>query len=347
MGTTIDSFGIHHDGIPVNRFTMSRGGVTVSLIEYAAAIQQLLVPDPQGREADIVLGYDTIEGYEKGRGQQGAVIGRHANRIEGAEFTLSGKNYQLTANNGRHNLHSGPIGLSKRLWSGELVTDPLFDLVRFTIESPDGDQGFPGNLTAKVTYHLDDSGSLTLEYQAQCDQDTVVNLTNHAYFNLAGMETGSMLDQILMMPSEFYTAVNDEGLPNGEIRRVADTVFDFRTAKAFGRDIEAQELQNVHGFDHNWIVPGQIGQLRLCAVATDPASERRMEVWTTMPGVQLYTANTLPEQVGKCGSRFGKNSGFCLETQYFPNSMCHNHFPSPILKAGATYHHKTVFKLKP
>lgn len=283
---------------------------------------------------------------KKGRGQQGAIIGRHANRIENAEFELSGKTYHLAANSGRHNSHSGPVGLSKRLWSGAVIADPSSDAVRFTIESPDGDQGFPGHLTVMVTYRLDDEGSLTLDYQAHSDQDTVVNLTNHAYFNLAGIETGSIMDQTLMMPAEFFTVVNPEGLPNGEIRRVDGTAFDFREPKALGRDIGADEIQDSHGYDHNWIVPGPIGQLRLCAVATDPVSGRRLVCETTMPGVQFYTANTLPEQIGKGGGRFGQHGGFCLETQYFPNSMRHLHFPSPILKAGETYHHQTVFRFK-
>lgn len=344
MSLIAEPFGTARDGTPVTRFTMTRGGLTASLIEYAAAIQRLLVPDKADRLADIVLGYDTIEGYENGSGHQGAVVGRHANRIENAEFTLNGQTYRLGANNGRNNLHGGPQGFSKRFWTGEMIEEPAFDAVRFTLTSPDGDQGFPGNLVAEVTYRLNDMGELTLDYKARCDQDTIVNLTNHAYFNLAGAETGPVLGQVLSIPADLYTVVNEEGLPNGEIRRVEGTAFDFREPKAIGRDIEAPELQNVGGYDHNWVIPGPIGSLRTCATANDPVSGRRMTVLTTMPGVQFYSANFLKDQTGKGGNPFGTRCGFCLETHFFPNAMRHHHFPSPVLKAGDEYHHATVFR---
>lgn len=347
MSITQESFGMTKDQQPVSRFVLKRSGITVSLIEYAAAIQQLLVPDRTGNLTDIVLGYDTIQGYEQGSGHQGAAVGRHANRLENAEFTLNGVTWKLNANNGRNNLHGGPVGFSKRVWHGEAIEDPDADAVRFSLHSPDGDQGFPGNLQAELLYRLDDQGDLTLDYKAFSDQDTLVNLTNHAYFNLAGCDSGPMLDQILTMPSEFYTPVNGEGLPNGEVRRVDDTAFDFREPKAIGQDIADPELQNVGGYDHNWVVPGPIGTLRSCAIAIDPVSGRRLEVLTTQPGVQFYTANFLKNQTGKGGKWFGYRCGFCLETQCFPNAMRHAHFPSPVLKAGVPYHHVTVFRLMP
>lgn len=346
MSIFIDTFGRLADGTEIERYTLQRGGITLRLITYAAAIQSLEVPDKAGNTADIMLGYDTAAEYETGRGQQGSVIGRHANRLEGAEFELNGVTYKLAANNGRNNLHGGPRGFARQVWNGEKASANDYDAVRFTLRSPDGQEGFPGNLVAEVVYRLDDHGNLSLDYYASTDQDTIVNLTNHGYFNLAGHNSGSMEKQMLQIPSDFYTPVNAEGLTTGEIRFVEGTALDFRQAKPIGRDIADPLLENVKGYDHNFVVPGTIGQLRRCAVASDPDSGRKLEVWTTMPGLQLYTANTLPEQKGKAGSTFGYRSGFCLETQYFPNSMHLRHFPSPILRPDQTYHHTTVFRFK-
>lgn len=344
MSMISEIFGQTKDGTEVRRFTLCRDGITLRLISYAAAIQSLEVPDREGKMADIVLGYDSVAGYETGSGHQGSVIGRHANRIEGAEFELNGCTYRLAANNGRNNLHGGPGGFSHQVWEGAASSTETYDAVRFTLRSPDGQEGFPGNLIAEVVYRLDSQGSLSLDYYASTDQDTLVNLTNHVYFNLAGDDSGRIEGQLLQIPSEFHTPVNEEGLPDGEIRRVDGTALDFRTTKPIGRDIDDPMLANVKGYDHNFVVPGPTGHLRSCALATDPASGRTLEVWTTMPGLQLYTANGLRQQAGKHGP-FGYRCGFCLETQYFPNAMKHRHFPSPILKVGATYHHTTVFRL--
>lgn len=345
MSLITEDFGQTRDGMEVKRYTMRRNGITVRLISYAAAIQSIEVPGRDGQTADIVHGYDTISEYETGKGYQGAIVGRYANRIEGAEFELDGVTYRLNPNNGRNTLHGGPGGFSLKVWEGSASSTEAFDAVRFTYKSPDGEEGFPGNLTAEVVYRLDNQGALSLDYYASTDKDTIINLTNHVYFNLAGHGTGSMTGQLLQIPSEFYTPVNDECLPDGEIRRVAGTPLDFREAKPIGRDIDDPFLANVLGFDHNFVVPGPSGQLRRCALASDPASGRTLEVWTTKPGLQFYSGNQMKDATGKGGITFGHRNGFCLETQFFPNSMKYHHFPSPVLKAGETYHHTTVFRL--
>lgn len=346
MSLITDVFGKTRDGQTVERFILRRAGVTVCLISWAAAIQRLEVPDRNGQPADIVLGFDTMAGYEADISYQGCVVGRFANRIEGAGFDLGGETYSLPANDGRNTLHGGPNGFSRQVWEAQADSTMETDMVRFTLKSPDGQEGFPGNLTAEVVYRLDSQGALSLDYYASTDRDTPVSLTNHSYFNLAGYASGPVLDQLLQIPSEFYTPVNAEGLPDGEIRFVAGTALDFRTAKPIGRDIGDPLLANVKGFDHNFVVPGEPGQLRPCAIASDPASGRQLEIWTTMPGLQLYSGNFMTGMTGKNGQHLGYRGGFCLETQHFPNSLMHLHFPSPVLRAGETYHHTTVFRLK-
>ncbi len=333
------------DGKDVTAFTLQNAnGAWVEIINFGGIITKIQVPDKQGNLADVTLGYDTLAEYETGNRHFGSLVGRHANRIEDAQFTLNNVTYHLAKNNGRNHLHGGNKGFGKVIWEPTVVDD---DKLQLTYRSVDGEENYPGTLDVTVFYSFDDDNTLRIEYQAVTDKDTVINLTNHAYFNLAGHDHGTIRQHLLQIFAERYTAVNDECLPTGEVRSVKGTPLDFTEPKPIGQDIDSthEQIVNGKGYDHNWILDNGGKELALAAQAWDPESGRTMKVFTTKPGIQFYAGNMLTfEDTGKGGAKYPPRSGFCLETQYFPNAMKHTHFPSPILKVGETYNHITEYQ---
>lgn len=331
------------NGQEVFRITLeNQNGMKVQVLTYGGNLVSILAPDRNGALADVALGYDSVADYEKDGVAAGALIGRHANRIQNGEFTLNGKLYHLAQNDGPNHLHGGRVGFSKKVWSDEIRDGKLI----LTYISPDGEEQYPGNLTVQVAYSLTDDNQLQLEYEAVSDADTVVNLTNHCYFNLAGHDSGSILRHQLKIYAQRYTENNNQCLPTGVIAPVEDTVMDFRSFKEIGQDIEKPDPQllNCGGYDHNFILGGDDGILRPAADLYEPESGRLLRTFTTMPGLQLYTGNFLDGSVpGKGGAYYPQHSGVCLETQYFPNALRFSHFPSPILRAGQRYHQITIY----
>ena len=333
-----ESFGHLPTGEECFLYTISCGAVTACVTDCGASLVKLLVPDSRGRLDDIVLGYDSCEGYLSGDGYIGGTIGRSANRIKGSGFVLGSKTYSMTPNEGPNNLHSGPDSYNPRLWK---LISHTGDAITLELRSPDGDQGFPGNALIRVTYRLDASGALHLIYDAVSDRDTVFNLTNHSYFNLAGhRRTDRAMDQLLSLPGRFFTPADAQGIPTGEKRSVEGTPMDFRTPKPIGRDI-AEDYEPLHlqgGYDHNWEV-----FCNPCAQLSDPESGRTMSVSTDCPGIQFYAGNFLNAD-GKEGVHYGKRSGIALETQFYPDSIHHPEWPQPITGAGTQYHTETVYR---
>ena len=305
------------------------------ILPLGATLQSLWVPDKSGVQRDVVLGYETEEGYRDNDGYLGAAVGRCANRIAGAAFVLDGVTYPLTANEGENQLHSGPHGLHQKIWEWE---QPGENCVTLRTVSPDGEDGWPGTLEVTVTYTLDD-GALTIDYKAVSDRDTVCNLTNHAYFNLAGQGSGSVAGHILSVTADCYTPCGPGTIPTGEVRAVDDTALDLRQGAILGARLGAAELAEYGGYDHNFCLNGSDAARLFC-----PESGICMETETTMPGLQVYTAGFLAERAGKDGAIYGKNHGVCLETQFWPDAVHHEHFPSPLLRAGEVYHHRTAYR---
>ena len=332
------NFGILPSGEEASLYTISCGGITAGISDYGATLVSLLVPDKEGNLADVVLGCDDCVGYAVGGGCLGATVGRNANRIQGAAFRLNGKEYTMTPNENGNNLHSGPDYYFHRMWKVVSCTDSAITL---ELNSPHGDQGFPGNAVIRVTYSLDADHGLHIAYNAVCDQDTVFNLTNHSYFNLRGHEhPEAAMDQLLTLPGRFFNPDDAEAIPTGEKRSVEGTPMDFRVPKPIGQDLgadyECLKLQG--GYDHNWEV-----FCNPCAQLHDPVSGRSMAVYTDCPGIQFYAGNFLDEQ-GKGGVYYGKNTGVALETQYYPDALHHPDWPQPITKAGERYHSETVYR---
>jgi len=334
-----ETFGILPSGEKATLYTISGGGLTAAVTDYGAHLVKLLVPDRQGVLADVVLGYDDVNGYRTGNGAfLGATVGRNANRLKDSSFRLNGTKWNLTPNEGANNLHSGPDFYFQRLWQCVHHNE---DTVTLELFSPHGDQGFPGNATIRVTYSLDDSGGLHIVYDGICDRDTVFNLTNHSYFNLAGHDkTDTAMEQILSIPGRFFCPDDDQNIPTGELRPVEKTPMDFRVPKAICRDIgtDYEPLKLQGGYDHNWEV-----FCNPCATLSDPVSGRTMAVYTDCPGIQFYAGNFLNEQ-GKNGIHYGKRSGVALETQYYPDALHHPDWPQPITKAGEVYHSETIYR---
>lgn len=332
------NFGTLPSGETAFLYTISCGCLTASITNYGATLVSLLVPDKNGVLGDVVLGYDNVEGYRTGRSCLGATVGRNANRIKNAAFSLNGETYHLTPNQGSNNLHSGPDNYFTRLWEVVSLTESAITL---ELHSPHGDQGFPGNAVIRVTYALTPDGSLHIVYDGRCDRDTVFNMTNHSYFNLAGHEhTQAAMEQVLTLPGRFFTPADKESIPTGEKRNVEGTPMDFRTPKALSRDLDADyvplHLQN--GYDHNYEV-----FCNPCAILADPVSGRSMSVSTDCPGIQVYSGNYL-DTVGKGGIPYGKRTGVALETQFYPDSVHHPEWPQPFVKAGEPYHSETVYR---
>ena len=333
-------FGVTRTGEEVRRLRLDSGVISCEIITFGAAIRTLTVPGRAG-PVDVVLGYDTLGEYETAGGFFGAVVGRYANRIAGAACLIDGARVPLTANEGPKQLHGGPEGFSTQVFG---VADAGEDFAVLTYASPDGQGGFPGNLTLRVTYALTDRG-LSLRYEAASDKATYCNITNHAYFNLNG--SGDILGHRLWLASGQFTPVGPDSIPLAMARSAAGTPFDFTAEKPVGRDIGAddEQLRNVGGYDHNFAVDGQAGTLRPAARASSARSGVVMEVETTNPGIQLYTANFIEEgRPGKGGAVYGPRHAFCLETQHFPDSPNQPSFPSAVLKAGEKYDQTTIFR---
>ncbi len=338
------SFGKMPDGREVTLYTLTNAhGLRAKVIEYGAILVSLEVPDRNGDLADVVLGFDDLDSYIRRNPLFGAVVGRYANRIEGARFMLDGTEYHITANAGKNHIHGGGNKrFDKVLWRSLPSQDSNEVSVRLTHVSPDGEEGFPGNLLCSVTYSLTDANELRIVYTATTDRPTVINLTNHSYFNLAGAGSGDVLDHELMINAPWYTPAGEGLIPTGEIRSVEGTPLDFTTPHLIGERID--ELTETRGYDHNYVLKGSYGSAVLAARVREPESGRIMEVYTTQPGVQLYTANGMNNVRGKAGKVYGSHHSFCLETQHFPDSPNKTHFPSTVLRPGDDYETTTVFK---
>ncbi|MDP4207684.1 MAG: aldose epimerase family protein [Bacteroidota bacterium] len=340
-----DAFKGVHNGKPTALYTLkNKNGVVAQVTNYGAIIVSINVPDRNENFADVVQGYDTIGEYINGNGPyMGAVCGRCANRIGQGKFTLEGKEYTLAVNNGPNHLHGGIIGFSKVVWDVAGASDSKVEFIYF---AKDGEEGYPGNVKVSVTYTLTDDNEFRLDYHATTDKTTVFNLASHSYFNLAGEGSGKVYDQELMINADFFTPVDETSLPTGEIRNVKGTPMDFTKPTPFGKNIDKddEQLRFGVGYDHNWVLKHRAGTLGLAAVAHDPQSGRVMEVFTTQPGVQLYTANWVDGEKGKGGKLYNKRWAFCLETQHFADGINKPHFPSTILKPGETYQHSCIHK---
>ncbi|MCC7042970.1 MAG: galactose mutarotase [Acidobacteria bacterium] len=343
---TSELFGLLPDGTRVASWTLENAaGVRVRLIDFGAAIVSIEVPDRDGRTADVALGFDTLDGYVGHRGCLGAVVGRFANRIAHARFSLDGRDYQLRPRGGAHHLHGGPDGFDRVTWRGEWVTPG--SAVRFVRRSPDGEEGYPGNCDVSVTYALGDDAALTVDYVATTDAPTPLNLSQHTYFNLAGHDSATILDHELTLVAGHFTPVDDTLIPTGEVRGVDGSAFDFRRPVRIGARIESgdRQLRIAGGYDHNFVIDRTRSGLEPAARVHDPATGRTLEVLTTDPGVQFYTGNFLDgSQVGKGGHAYQRRSGFCLETQHFPDSPNQLSFPDTILRPGRRFASTTVFR---
>jgi len=340
------AFGKTADGKAVEIYTLTNAnGVELKAINYGCIITSVKVPDRTGKMADVVLGYDALDGYLKDSPYFGAVVGRYGNRIAKGQFTLEGKTYKLATNNGPNHLHGGNKGFDKVVWNAAPKNVPDGVAVVFTRTSPDGEEGYPGNLQATVTYTLTDKNELKVDYSATTDKATPVNLTQHSYFNLGDDKT-DILGHELTIHASRYTPVDETLIPTGELASVQGTPFDFRTASAIGARIGADnaQLKNGGGYDHNWVLDRKGSGLQPAARLVDPKSGRTLDVATTEPGVQFYSGNFLDGSItGKGGRAYGRRTGLCLEAQHYPDSPNHQNFPSTILQPGQPYSSQTVF----
>jgi aldose 1-epimerase len=337
-------WGTMPDGTPVTLYTLRNShGMEVRITNYGGAVVSVMAPDRAGKFADVVLGMDSVDGYRHQSAFLGALIGRYGNRIGHAKFTLDGKTYELPKNDGDNTLHGGPEGFDKKVWTAKTVPGGL----ELTYVSKDGEEGFPGALTAHVVYSLTDKNELRIDYSATTDKPTVVNLTNHSYWNLAGAGEGDILKDEVTINADRFTPVDAGLIPTGELKPVKGTPFDFTKPMAVGARIDQndQQLQYAKGYDHNWVLNKGRGGLTKAAEVYEPASGRVMEVWTTEPGVQFYTGNFLDGTIhGKGGKVYPHRGALCLETQHFPDSPNKPEFPSTELKPGATYKSTTIYR---
>lgn len=340
MGVSRMDFGKTPDGTPVEIYTLTNGKITAKVMTYGAILTELVVPDRDGKPGDVVLGFDDLKGYLAGHPYFGATVGRVANRIGGAKFSLDGKEYKLAANNGPNTLHGGLKGFDKVVWKAQ----PVPNGVAFTYRSPDGEEGFPGNLDATVTYSLGDDASIRIDYKATTDQATPVVLTNHSYFNLAGPASGTILDEEIQINAANYTPGDEGMIPTGSIAPVKGTPLDFTTSTVIGKRFDQLKAEPI-GYDHNFVLDPDARFPNVAARVSDPKSGRVMEVLTTEPAVQFYTGNFLDGSVkGKGGVAYKKNQALCLEAQHFPDSVHHANFPSTILRPGQTYAQTTIYR---
>ena len=340
-------YGKMPDGTAVSLYTLTNTkGMQVGIITYGGAIVKLTAPDSSGKFADIVLATDDLDSMRKQDAFFGALIGRYGNRIGHAQFTLDGKTYKLPANNGPNTLHGGPNGFDKRVWKAKPGKSGDGPTLTLTYISQDGEEGFPGKLNAKVVYTLTNNNELKIDYTATTNKPTVVNLTNHAYFNLAG--EGDILGHQVMIAADRFTPVDDGLIPTGELKPVKGTPFDFTTPTAIGARIDQddQQLKFGKGYDHNWVLNRTGDGLSKAAEVRDPKSGRVMEVWTTEPGLQFYTGNFLDGKFSGKGRPFSLRSAFCMETQHYPDSPNKPDFPTTTLRPGQTYHTNSVYRFR-
>lgn len=329
------------DGKKVKQYTLSNGVVKAEIITYGAAIRSFGINDKDGKFTDVVLGYDTLEEYVANGGYFGAIIGRVCNRIGKGKFKLNGKEYNVGINDNGNSLHGGVKGFNSKVWDDRVEGETLY----LSYFSPDGEEGYPGNLQFTVAYSLTDDNGLKIEYCASCDRDTVVNFTNHAYFNLNGQSNGDILDLNLKIDSDEITPVDAELICHGEFTEVDNTPFDFRTPKQIGRDIEKDNalIRNCGGFDINYVLNGE--GFREVASSSSSETGIKLSVFTDQKGIQFYSGNFLSGVKGKNNAVYNKREGFCLETQNFPNAVNCNEYPSPVLKKGEKFSSVTIYKL--
>lgn len=331
-------------GEEIHLYTLKNGnGMEAKITNFGAAVVNLMVPDKDGVFADVVLGFDKAEDYFSNPSFFGVTIGPNANRIGGAAFTLNGEEYHLPVNDGPNNLHSDMDGgYQKGLWKAEVDGDSL----KLMIEGRDGDLGFPGNKKITMTYTLTDDNELKLKYHASSDKETLINLTNHTYFNLAGHDSGSIEGQFLQLHAAHFTPVLPGAIPTGEIAPVTGTPLDFTEKKQIGKEIGAdyEQLKLVQGYDHNFVIDGADGTMREAAEAEDVESGRKMKVFTNLPGMQFYAGNCIVEQSGKGGVQYGPRTGFCLETHYFPDNIHHSGFPQAVFGPGKDFEAETIYQ---
>ena len=334
-------FGMTPQGDSAMLYTLkNEKNITITITNYGGIITGIFTPDKNGKTTNIVLGFDNLEQYLEGHPYFGALVGRYGNRIAKAQFSLDGESYALAANNGNNTLHGGLEGFDKKLWSPQVIGCDERSALKLSYVSPDGEEGYPGNLSVSVTYELL-MDQLFITYEAKTDKATVLNLTNHSYFNLAG--EGTILDHILYINASKYTPVNDELIPTGELANVEGTPFDFRKPNIIGERFENLSGEPV-GYDHNFVIDGNEGEKRLAAKALDPKSGRFIEVSTTDPGVQFYTGNFLDGTLKSGNRTYEQHSGFCLETQHFPDSPNQSDFPTTVLRPGELFVSQTIFK---
>jgi aldose 1-epimerase len=347
-GATRAAFGTMPNGTRIEVFTLTNAsGMEVRAINYGAIIASIKVPDRTGKLGDVVLGYDTLDGYVKDTRFFGAVVGRYGNRIAKGKFTLDGREYTLAINNPPNHLHGGPNGFNKQVWTASIVaTGANGPSVTFTRTSPDGEEGYPGTLQARVTYTLTERNELDIQYEATTDKPTPVNLTQHSYFNLMGAGNGPITDHGLRINADRYTPVDSTLIPTGKIAEVAGTPLDFRSPKFIGARIDAndEQIKIGGGYDHNFVLNRQGTGLAHAVWLNDERSGRSLDVFTTEPGIQFYTGNHLDGVAGKGGATYGRRSGLCLETQHFPDSPNKPDFPSTIVKPGTPYTSRTVWR---
>lgn len=344
----VEPFGMTSDGTPVEQYVLTAAdGTTASIITRGATLRSLVTRDRDGNEADIVFGFDDVAGYESEANQYfGCTVGRVCNRIDDAQFELDGQTYELFANDGDNTLHGGNgRSFDKVVWKAREAEVDNGVGVDFTYFSPDGEEGFPGNLHTTVRYVLSDDGSLGISYAATTDMRTPVNLTNHAYFNLSGAGAPTVLDHQLMIDADSYTPTDDELIPTGEIAEVEGTPLDFRKSTEIGQRIEALDDTPAIGYDHNFVLNGPAGEVRRVAVLRHPTNGRTLTVLTDQPGLQFYSGNFLEGQTGKGGKTYAHRSAVCLEAQHFPDSVHHDNFPPIWLDPGKTYRQTTVYRL--
>jgi aldose 1-epimerase len=338
-----EAFGKMPDGRPVSLYTVTNpSGLELKMTDYGAAVVSLEVPDKAGKLANIVLGLPTLEGYLQHTTFFGATIGRYANRIAKGKFSLGGESYSLPINNAPNHLHGGPAGFDHQVWTAKEIEKPDVAGLEFTYVSKDGEAGYPGKLTVTATYLLTKDNELKIDYSATTDKDTVVNLTNHTYWNLAGANSGTILDQEMMIAGDKYLAVDDTLIPTGKLTDVKGTAMDFTILKPIGPGVADMKKQGGLGFDHCYVLRNQNGKVALAAKAKDPVSGRVMEVFTDQPGIQLYTGNFLDGSPTSGG--FKQHTAFCLETQHYPDSPNRPEFPSTVLKPGQTFKSTTIYK---
>ncbi len=342
MLITKKDFGRTKKGENASLYTLTnKAGMKAVVSDFGAVLVSLFVPDKNGDLKDVVWGYDKVSGYENNGVYLGSTIGRNSNRIGKSKYNLNGKEYTLDKNDGQNNLHGGFDGYNARLWSAN--TDEINNSVKFMLDSPDMDQGFPGNAKISVTYTLTDDNAIKISYEASADKDTIFNMTNHSYFNLDGESSDSVLEHQVLINADAFTEADAESIPTGKIIDVTDTPMDFRNYRVIGKDIDSdyEPLKFGAGYDHNWVLnktEGAVAKMRSLN------SGITMEVYTDLPGMQLYTGNFLAGEEGKNGKKYARRSAACFETQYFPDAVNHENFQSPIFSAGDKYKTETIYK---